>query len=224
MGSDYIPTRDTEFLAWAQNFVNYVNTHEAELGIEPDQTVNLTPRLTAFSATMSANTAAADAARGAKQDKDIAREQLEDTVRVLVRQLQASPMVDDGERAAMGITVKDAIRTMAAAAATRPVGMADTSQRLRHEISFFDEATPTRRAKPEGASGCEIWVKLNGPGEPAPADPKEFSFVALDTASPYVLDFDGADASKTAHYILRWVLKGGAKGPWSETVSATIVA
>jgi hypothetical protein len=56
----------------------------------------------------------------------------------------------------------------------------------------------------------------------APVDPSDYAFIALDTSTPYVLDFAGADAGKTAHYILRWVSTRGQKGPWSETVSATI--
>lgn len=35
-------------------------------------------------------------------------------------------------------------------------------------------------------------------------------------------DFDGADAGKTPHYMLRWVSTTGEKGPWSETASATV--
>lgn len=38
------------------------------------------------------------------------------------------------------------------------------------------------------------------------------------------LRFDGADASKTAHYMLRRVNTRGDKGPWSETASTTIAA
>lgn len=69
--------------------------------------------------------------------------------------------------------------------------------------------------------GCEIWVKV---GDPAPTDPSQLSFLALDTASPYVAEYDGADAGKTAHYMLRWVNTREEKGPWSQTVSATIPA
>jgi hypothetical protein len=104
-------------------------------------------------------------------------------------------------------------------AATRPVGLVSTAQRLRHEIRFFDEATPTRKAKPDGVMGCEIWVKV---GTTPPTDPSECTFLALDTASPYLAEFDGADAGKTAYHMLRWVTTRGEKGPWSETVAATI--
>ena len=46
----------------------------------------------------------------------------------------------------------------------------------------------------------------------------------LDTRTPYTADYAGADAKKTAHYMLRWVNTKGEKGPWSETASATIGA
>ncbi len=70
--------------------------------------------------------------------------------------------------------------------------------------------------------GCEIWVKVTAVGEPVPTSADQLSFVTLDTASPYIVEYDGADGGKTAHYMLRWVKSSGDKGPWSETVSATI--
>jgi hypothetical protein len=35
---------------------------------------------------------------------------------------------------------------------------------------------------------------------------------------------NGADAGKPAFYMLRWVNPRGERGPWSQTVSATITA
>ena len=46
-----------------------------------------------------------------------------------------------------GVTVRDTTPTMTSAtdaAATRPIGLVATAQRLRQEIRFFDESTPTR--------------------------------------------------------------------------------
>ena len=84
-----------------------------------------------------------------------------------------------------------------------------------------DEATPTRRAKPAGVRGAQVWVKI---GDPALADPSELTFLATDTRTPYLAKFDGADAKKVAHYMLRWESTRGETGPWSETASATIGA
>ena len=55
-----------------------------------------------------------------------------------------------------------------------------------------------------------------------PSDPAQAHFVALDTASPYLLVHEASDAGKLAHYLLRWVNTRSEPGPWSETISATI--
>jgi len=71
---------------------------------------------------------------------------------------------------------------------------------------------------------AQIWVKVAPVGDPPPADPGELTFLAVDTRTPNTTDFDGADAGKTAHYMLRWLSTTGEKGPWSETASATVGA
>jgi len=225
MANDYIPGSDTGFQAWVDNFATYAAINFAELGIVLADTMPISAGKADFDTKMSANVTAQQAAQSARQAKDDSRDALESLVRALVNQLQVSSAVDDTERAALGITVPDRVRTAVVGDITsRPIGVVDTSQRLRHEIRFSDEATPTKRAKPAGVMGCEIWVKVTAAGEAAPTSADELSFLSLDTASPYIAEFDGADGGKTAHYMLRWVKASGEKGPWSETVSATITA
>ena len=57
-----------------------------------------------------------------------------------------------------------------------------------------------------------------------PVVPSELTFLATDTRTPYVAAFEGSDANKLAHYMLRWEFTAGETGPWSETASATIGA
>ena len=52
----------------------------------------------------------------------------------------------------------------------------------------------------------------------------EFHLVAMDTATPYLLEHAAGDAGKLASYLLRWENTRGEFGPWSETASATIPA
>jgi hypothetical protein len=71
-----------------------------------------------------------------------------------------------------------------------------------------------------------------GGGVPATVDDSQCQFLGLDTARPYVADlsaevltkeeYEGKYGGMKAHYLLRWVTHHGDKGPWSETVSATI--
>ena len=88
----------------------------------------------------------------------------------------------------------------------------------------MDANTPTSRAKPDGVRGCQIWMKVCEQGEQAPNDPKQLTFVATDTKSPYVLQFEGFEGGMTVYYWLRWENTRGEVGPWSDAVMATIPA
>ena len=227
MPRDYIPDGDARFHAWQNSFVAYVNDHLVDLGLSAADVAGLNAGAATWTGDYPAHTAAQAAGRAARQAKDQARDALKVDVRALVRRLQASPNVDDGERAAMGITVPDRVPTPAGPPTTRPVVRVDTGQRLRHTIHFADEATPTRRLKPSGVMGAEIWVKVaepQGGQAPPPSGPSELKFLSLATRTPQVAEFPGADGGKTAHYMLRWIATTGEKGPWSETASATIGA
>ena len=103
--------------------------------------------------------------------------------------------------------------------ATRPIGRVDTAQRLQHTIHWTDEATPDNKKRPRGAMGAGIYSKIDGP---PPTDPSECNFIAVDTATPYVIHYNGDDAGKMAHYMLRWHMSDGSNSAWSETISATI--
>jgi hypothetical protein len=220
MASDYIPGPDGSFDAWQVNFTSYVSANTAALGLLPADVTPLTDAQTAWTPAYSGHMTAAAAAASARQAKDDERAVFEGAIRPLVKRLQASATVTDAQRLAMGITVRDASPTPVGPPTTRPVANIDTSERLRHTVHFTDEASPTSKAKPAGVMGCEVWVKV---GEP-PSVPSELTFLALDTRTPYVADYASTDAGQSAHYMLRWVNSRGEKGPWSQTVSATIGA
>ncbi len=222
MPGDYIPGADGAFDAWQDNFVAYVSANAASLGLDPmNDVAPLSAASIDWGVAYPANTTAQQAAQAARQTKDGARTDLVAIVRPLVRRMQANPAVTDDDKASMGITVPDSTPTDVVLPETRPVVNVDTSQRLRHTIHFADEATPTSKAKPPGVRGAQIWVKI---GDPPPADPSECTYVATDTRTPYVLDFDGTQAKQNAHYMLRWENTRGETGPWSETATATIGA
>ncbi len=221
MASDYIPRGDDAFNAWQANFVNYANANLADLGLIPPDLISITSAQGTWTLSLTAHVAAQANAQSACATKNANRTVLETSIRALVRRLQSSPSVSDAEREALGITVADSAATAAATPTTRPICRVDARQRLQHTIEFADEGTPTRKAKPAGVMGAEIWVLI---GPTPPVDPSELTFLAIDTRTPYTTDFDGADGGKQAHYMLRWVNTRGETGPWSETATATIGA
>ncbi|MDT5123620.1 MAG: hypothetical protein QOC96_3102 [Acidobacteriota bacterium] len=217
--SDYIPRADGDFDAWLQNLVGNVTTNTAALGLTAADITPVQDAVTDWQTKYAANTTAQAAAQSARQAKDDSRAATEGIVRSLVGKLQASPNVTDAQRQSLAITVRSATRTATGAPTSKPLAQVDISQRLRHIISFLDELTPTSRAKPDGVQGCEIWIFI---GANAPTGPNDFRYLATDTRSPYLVEFDAADAGKTAYYLLRWISTRGETGPWSQTFSGTI--
>lgn len=216
---DYIPGSDAEFHTWQQNFITNLAANKTEFGITDTDLAPLNDAQGEWSAAYTGNISAQSAAQSAQQTKMEARRAFESALRAMARRVQGHESTSNKHRVSLGLNPQTQSRTATGVPETRPVAQVDTSQRLRHTIKFTDEATPNSRAKPEGAMGCEIWVKV---GDPAPTDPDQLRFLGLDTSTPYVAEYSGADAGKTAYYMLRWVNSKGEQGPWSQTVSATI--
>lgn len=219
--ADYIPAADAALENWQQNFVSVLSINLELLGLLPADIAGIVAAQTSWSSVYGAHLTAQNAARGATQSKDTARDALEEEIRPFVQRLQTSPLLTDALRAAMGITVPDPIRTPAAQPTSRPIVSIDTSERLQHSVTFFDAETPTSRAKPDGVMGAEIWLAT---GAIPPVSLSELRFVALATRSPHVVDHASEHAGAIAHYWVRWVSTRGETGPWSETVSATVGA
>lgn len=221
MATDYIPNADADFDNWQSNFVLYANTNLAALGLVA---LDMTPVVNAqnsWKVVYPNHLTAIFVASSAKVVKDNSRAVFEAAIRPLVRRLQASSSVDSGEKAALGITVPGSNPVPSGPPTTMPV-IRVACERLMHTLSWTDSATPTRRAKPAGVLGAEIRMALTAIGAPTPIDPGVFTFLALDTATPYLNEFDAVNGGKNAHYIARWVSGQQEHGPWSETVSVTV--
>lgn len=220
--ADYIPYNDAEFDVWQDNLLAIVEPNLTAWGITEADFNNLTPLQTAWKtawgkASNRQNRTAADV-----QAKDEASAALKRAIRPFVAQwLSSNSRVSDADRTRMGLTVKSSARTPSAVPSTSPVANIDFSVRLQHTVHFADETSPRSKAKPAGVQGCEIYLKIGGD---APKDVSELTYVGIDTATPFVHKFDGANAGKTAYYALRWINTRGESGPWSAIVSAIIGA
>jgi len=178
MARDYIPSPDGDFHIWQNNFVTYASTHLVDLGLVAGDLTPVTTAQTTWNTKYPAHIAAQPAEQSARDGKDTYRTAVERAVGLLARRLQASPSVDDTERAALGITVPDKEPSPVGRPTTRPLARLDCSQPLRHTLELTDESTRTARANPAGVIGAEIWVKVDGP---PPSDPSRLTFLPVDT-------------------------------------------
>ena len=215
----YVPAPDPAFNNWQATLLAFITANRAALGVSTGDLTALTAGQTAWTAAYGTHQATQAQALSDRQAKDDSRADYVTLIRATVGQMQKNPAVTDTQRQAMSLTVPDTTRTPAAVPASRPLVKIDTSERLRHTLTFTDEATPTSRAKPAGVAACEVWLLT---GTTAPAGPDAMHLQAVDKSSPYIMEFASADAGKTAWWALRWVNTKGDHGPWSATVSATI--
>ncbi len=216
----FLPSADLQLRQWLINFANQLSLRGAALGFTTAQTEAVGQLISAFDTAYDDHIIAQEAARSARVTKDDARDAVVEAVRAAVRQIQASPACTDTIRADFRITVPDEERTAPPPPETRPIGSVDFSQRLRHTLRLADQSEPTRRSKPEGVATAEIWLKI---GDEA-GGPADYRLLDKTTETRFTAEYPETEGNKTAHYLLRWVNSRGEKGPWSETVSATIAA
>jgi len=219
--SDYIPKNDADMNMWQVNALEIVEQNLIPWSIPAEDFDGLKKKQVVWAvsyakASNKQNRTAADV-----KAKDVAGDNYVASIRSFVAQwLTSNNKVSDIDRTRMGLNVKSGTRTASPVPTTAPIGKIDFSLRLQHKIQYYDEASPRSKAKPEGVHGCEIYMKLDGE---APKEVSELIFLATDTASPYVVSFEGKDAGKRVYYWLRWVNTRGERGPWSSMVSAMVV-
>jgi hypothetical protein len=187
-----------------------------------DEEVNAVADLQAVSAAAAQELADAEANFRAKQAAfDTADEAAIAAARSRVRQIQSNPNTTDALRAELDIPVRDTTPTAPAPLTSRPVVTIDFSQRGQHTLEYRNSETPTSRARPANATGCEIRRHI---GTAPPTGTEQFDYLETDRSTPFTVHYTDADAGKIASYVLRWINANGDKGPWSETVSATITS
>ena len=223
-GEHYIPRPDGDFAAWANHYYEAVKKFYDAQGFDPTDLKPLETALENWNKDYPAHVAAQQRAEGARQAKDAARAALEKEVRPVTNFVQGYPKTTNADRAEMGITVRDTSPTPAPAPTSRPLALVESGQRLTHQLRLVDESTPTRRARPAGVLGAEVWVKLVDADQPTPTDPAALTFLTMTTKPSFRAEFKAGEGGKTAVYMARWVNTRGEKGPWSEITTATVAA
>ncbi|HPF37335.1 MAG TPA: hypothetical protein P5081_13215 [Phycisphaerae bacterium] len=227
---DYLPRSGGAFEAWQRNFVAYAVANAKALGLSDGEVTKLQERSVTWQKRYTNLTAARAAYGEAAAAKSRARSDLVALVRPMVARIQDAGATTDAVRAALGITIRDAAPTAADAPSSAPVVSVDTSERLRHTLHFTDSAMPSRKAKPKGVIGTEIWVYVGDADTSQVANRDiangldDYSFVRLATRTPVVVEFGGPDGGRTASYVLRWVNTRGEPGPLSAVATATVGA
>ncbi len=216
-----LPNSEGALTQYAENFLKQMTDHTDEYHLTEEELQQVQDVVSEWVSTADAATTARDAARAATEAKDAARVAMEETLRTRIRLIQANPAITDQAKLEAGIRPHKTTRTPIRPPHTSPIGSVIASDQLTQTLFISDAATPTKRARPSGVTGCEIYLFV---GDAAPADPKAFRMIRFATRSPEEVTFEAADGGRTAHYLLRWMNSKGETGPWSNVISATIPA
>ena len=208
------PSTEAALNTYFQTAVAYLLANATRLLVSAAYVTALNEQLAEWNLTYPASQNPNTRTRTAIDKKDAARDALMATMRSVFADIPQSGLTEE-DRNTLHLPERST-PTPAPVPATKPLATIDTSKRLEHTIHFRDE--DGRLAKPEGARGCQIWVKIGASAK----DPSELKYIATDTKTPYVYHFDGADAGKPAYYWLRWENTRGEVGPWSDEVMGTI--
>lgn len=219
MAQDFIPTADGDFDTWFARFRNKINADANNLGLVAADRNEVNSCHDEWQEVFGDHHAAQAAAAGATERKNDKRTVCERLIRRLNRKIKSSADVTSEQLEQLGLNVNDTVRTPVGVIGTRPVLEVVFDERLTHKIIFRDE-TKSRRAKPPGAIGIELWTYAQGnQTEPTFWD---FGFLRLMTRSGGTVSYPDDHAKRTAHYMARWVNTRGEVGPWSEIVKSTI--
>jgi hypothetical protein len=218
--SDFIPTKDKDFLQWVINCLAALFKIIDRIGFPEAVYQALAALRNTFVEKFNAAEAPETRTKITITSKTKARKALEKALRQAIGEyINRNHLVTDEDREAMGLPLHKTGRTPSPVATTYPDYDIDSSTIRQLTVNFYDQGQKTSKAKPAGQHGAEIkWGIRDTP----PASINDLTNSAFDTRTPFTLEFDETQRGSTVYFCLRWENTRGVKGPWSEIVSAII--
>jgi hypothetical protein len=216
----FIPDDDAGIRLFLNNFAEVVAQNPAACGLTASDSATLTALAQAYDELYVLANNPLTRTTPVVAEKDAARNQAVETVRIYATQIKANLGVPEQLKIALGIHIDDTTRTPIPAPQTSPVLTVEATNAL-HEIRFSDSMTPGMRAKPPGAIQLQLFRAM---GDSSIADVSEAQFIGAHSRQPILLTYDPtpANTGKTATYFARWCTAKGLVGPWGPPVAATI--
>jgi hypothetical protein len=160
---------------------------------------------------------------GSIDEKDARKASALGVCRNFYRQIQNSAGISNEAKLLIGVLPLNPTRTKRDCPNTSPVVAVIASTPLAQTTEFRDSMDLASKAKPAGATMCQLFVEI-GEENAEVFDPAKAKFVGNFTANPMPVIFNPEDRGKQATYFARWGGKRNEFGQWSLPVSMTIAA
>lgn len=220
--ASYLPYRDSELLAWANNFNTLLGTMGADVGINPGQIATFDGLYTAF-ANAYAVTQSDDRGPVATQTKKTAKDAMVNGpggIRKLVGIIQKHPGTTDAQRVELRVTVPDTEPTPILPPEFAPVLIVTSLPGREMKIRLQNPQRPKHNKKPDGVQGATVFSFV---GEEYPADMDLWKFEGSTTLTDFTAEIpvtvaEGAKVWFTAF----WYNPRAQSGPPATPVSAYV--
>ncbi len=218
MASNFIPMRQATFDEWAQRFREYVSANYVALGLTVAQKNEIGNAVHEAHSSFVDKQEKESIYRGAVEKDNADRKIAMQVVRTYSRYFQGRPQTTDTVREALGLPVRDKVKTPVGVPDIAPELSIDFSQRLQHTVHAGTNPQNERRnKKPKGVQSVELRKKI---GE-APLGVDDMQIAVIMTGSPAIIELVG-QAGKTVYYVARYLNTKGQPGPWGEVESAEV--
>jgi hypothetical protein len=218
----YIPTKDSAFDAWANNFATLIDANPPLYGLNSTDAAAIEAAYIQWNTAYLLVTSPSTKTRSTVAAKDTARITALATLRPYAQGIANNAGVTPANKTALGLNPRTSTPVPITAPTTNPVLTVTQSMSLQTVIRYRDSiASPSVKSKPYGV----IQLQLFGVLSATPiTDPTALQLLNVYTKSPLIQTWPAGSGGKTAYVAGRWLTKKGLIGPWSPIISTTVVA
>jgi hypothetical protein len=224
MSTPYLPNSDSGFNDWLLNFSTLLTASPATYGLAAPDAVLVAAEQSAFAAAYSLAIDPSTRTPVTVANKDAARAAAQVVVRPYAVEISQNPAVSNGDKTAIGVTVRVTTPTPIPAPVTAPAIELIKASPLVQQLQIRPVGS-TSKGKPFGCIAIEVARIV---GTVAATDPAQLRIIGQYGKTPLIQSFVSADQGKIVTYAARYRTRSGPAGvsqhgPWSALQSFVVI-
>ncbi len=221
MGASYIPARDADLDTWLLNFKTLIAANPTTYGLVAADATAITNAFNSWHTAFLAATNPGTRTMATVATKNLQKANVLGVVRGYAATIRVNKAVSGELKIGLGLHVSDGQPTPIPPPSTYPLLTIKGIGQGQQDLRAADQDSPTRRAKPAGATGLLLF-RIVGTGPVS--EPSTAEFLSFVSRAAYTSTFAPTDNGKVATYFARWTNSKGEVGPWSPPASMPIAA
>lgn len=218
----YLPAADAKFNNWIQNFSTLISASPASYGLTAGDASNIASAAAAWASAYAMVTSPTTKTAHTVSAKNTARVNAHAVVRPYAQNISLNAGVSSSNKIAVGVNPRTSTPAPITPPTSSPVLTVQSAANLSLILRARDSAaSPSVKAKPYGVTRAQVHFVVSA--TPV-TDPALLTEVSSQTKTPFVLNFNAADAGKQVYVAARWATRTGAFSPWSPMVNFTVPA